>query len=97
MERPVACLPNAGTLLECIDEILEAVEARGDFIDRTNFDTADRRCVACGLGFYQDMGLAFDKTMGLARTTEAHFKVFLCQRCGNAQIFGQTQDIPDWR
>lgn len=91
VERPAACLPDAGALLELIDDILEAIGAGADFIDESNVNAPNRRCRACGLGHYQHKpGSSFAEDLGLRLRKGTDVKIFQCPRCGNVQFFASA-------
>lgn len=99
VEEPTDCLPDAGTLLEYVDNMLVILESGADFIDKSNINEPNRLCKACGLGYYKPMESRFRELFGLERTAEVDLNIFLCQRCGNVEFFAKEWSSPPdiWR
>ena len=88
------CLENAGSLLEKIDSLLNALRLGADPIRNS-----ERSCKVCGFGKYQliaDRDITNTSNFGLgARNT---FKIFVCNNCGHVQLFYCMggDDPPGW-
>ena len=90
------CLENADLLLNEIDSLLGALRLGADLMSDT-----ERPCRVCGFGKYQlrvnrnhdDIyNFGFEPRGGHA------FKIFVCDNCGNVQLFScqQDSDPPGW-
>ena len=91
VEEPRNCLPDAGALLEQVDEIQSSIEAGADFISESNINLSHRSCRACGLGRYlHKPGASFLENLGLRLRKGTDLKIFQCPRCGNVQFFANT-------
>jgi len=87
VEREEDCLPDAEKLLEHVEEALKIVRANADPIG----PDIERQCKVCGLGTYRLYADRRDidgiEKFGLRRISTAQFKIYICKRCGHAQLF----------
>ena len=93
-------LKNADSLLEEIDSLLNALRLGADPISNS-----ERPCRVCGLGKYQLKVNNRDRdsydhirNFGLHPAGAQTFKVFVCDNCGNVQLFScqRDSDPPGW-
>ena len=95
------CLENAGSLLEEIDSLLSALRLGAD-----PMSDSERPCRVCGFGKYQ-LEVNKDRTKalnfglnipGVYTPASPAFKIFVCNKCGNIQIFycQEGDDPPGW-
>ena len=87
VEKEEHCLSNAGALLKEVDQTLEIIERGADLIGTS----VERKCKVCGLGTYRLFAERGDTNgmdrFGLRRTSSGQFKIYVCERCGHAQLF----------
>jgi len=95
VEHEKDCLPNATALLEEVDKILSIINYNADLLD----PQIERRCKVCGIGNYR-LDIDFNDqekifTFGL-RSPYYKMKMFLCDHCGNVQLFAfdNRKDMP---
>ncbi len=94
-------LKNADLLLKEIDSLLNALRLGADLMS-----DSERPCRVCGLGKYQlkvnNRDRYYDTTIynffGLRPPGGQAFKVFVCDNCGNVQLFScqRDSDPPGW-
>ncbi len=96
------CLENAGLLLNEIDDLLSALRLGAD-----PMSDSERPCRVCGFGKYQlkvnNRDERYDTTIynlfGVRGAPGGQtFKIFVCDNCGNIQIFScqRDSDPPGW-
>ena len=94
------CLENAGLLLNEIDSLLSALRLGAD-----PMSDSERPCRVCGFGKYQLEVNNRDRysyrniqNFGFNPAGERAFKVFVCDNCGNVQLFScqRDSDPPGW-
>ena len=101
VEDEEKCLKNAGLLLEEIDSLLSALRLGADLMS-----DSERPCRVCGFGKYQ-LVVNKDRTKalnfgldipGVRTPTSPAFKIFVCNKCGNIQLFycQEGDDPPGW-
>ncbi|MDE0085523.1 MAG: protein kinase, partial [Candidatus Poribacteria bacterium] len=93
-------LKNADSLLEEIDSLLNALRLGADLMS-----DSERPCRVCGFGKYQLKvnnrdRYSYDhiRNFGLHPAGVQTFKVFVCDNCGNVQLFScqRDSDPPGW-
>lgn len=87
VEHEKDCLPDATTLLKEVDETLSIIDYGGDLFE----PHIQRRCKVCGIGNYKldiddDNSELGQGNVGL-HSPYYKMKIFLCDNCGNAQLF----------
>lgn len=92
------CLENASLLLNEIDSLLNALRLGADMMS-----DSERPCRVCGFGKYQLKvdnrdGYSHISNFGLEPKGNQAFKVFVCDNCGNVQLFSCQYEIdpPGW-
>jgi len=97
VENEEDCLQDATTLLSEIDKVISIIDINADRIKRNT----PRRCRVCGVGEYKeiiDRNITGLHNFGLNPAGSRSFKVFVCNHCGNVQLFafGNKEDPPAW-
>lgn len=94
------CLENADLLLKEIDSLLNALKLGADLMS-----DSERPCRVCGFGKYQLKVNNKDRysyndiqNFGFTPRGGHAFKVFVCDNCGNVQLFScqHDSDPPGW-
>ena len=90
------CLNDAGLLLNEIDSLLDALRLGTD-----PMSDSERPCKVCGFGKYQltvNRNNTDTHNFGLNPTGISAFKIFVCDNCGNVQLFScqHDSDPPGW-
>lgn len=97
VENEVDCLPDAGALLEEIDQLLAVMELEEGRLSVQ----VKRQCRVCGVGVYEQVvrpGKGDDITnFGLTATSNT-LSIFSCTHCGHVQMFRYKglQSPPAW-
>jgi hypothetical protein len=97
VENEEDCLKDATELLFEIDKVLSVISLNADRVD----PKVQRRCRVCGIGTYVeviDRNITDLQNFGLNPAGSRSFKVFICNHCGNVQLFtfGDRKDPPAW-
>jgi serine/threonine protein kinase len=95
VERARNCLPDGHSLLNEIDELLQVIALNGDKMAESG-----RKCRVCGRGRYvkaaHQTATPTINEFGLHPKPEVSYKIFLCDYCGNMQLFWMGLDPPAW-
>ena len=86
VEEEKDCIPDAGSLLEEIDQTMSIIELNADRIDKQ----IKRPCKVCGIGKYillVDENLTQIRNFGLNPAGTRQMKIFTCSHCGHVQLF----------
>lgn len=91
------CLPDATALLKEVDNVLSIIDMNADVIG----DRVTRTCKVCGIGRYRlvvNQDVTQTRNFGLSPRGESSFKIFICNNCGNVQLFafGGKKNPPAW-
>lgn len=97
VEEEGDCIPNAGKLLEEVDNIISIIESKCDPIGLD----VKRKCKVCGIGNYDlevnDSPNA-TRNFGLNPAGVRMMKIFVCSHCGHVQLFSYEGKLPEaWK
>ncbi len=100
VRREEGCLPDATVLLEEVNKLLCIIDRSADLIGKD----IERFCKVCGIGKYKltvdhDSGRPAFQKFGISPTMARRFKIFVCEYCGNVQMFTffpQGKRPPAW-
>jgi hypothetical protein len=85
-EKEANCLNDATQLLEEVDEVLSIIDMNADLIDLR----VERRCKVCGVGYYKltvNQNITQTQNFGFNPHGIRSFRIFVCNYCGNVQLF----------
>jgi len=97
VENEKDCLNDATALLKEIDNVLSVIDINADVIG----DGVRRVCNVCGIGNYKlfiNEERYQTENFGLRPQGEQSFKIFICNNCGNVQLFAfdGKKNPPAW-